>query len=560
MHQPDQTPRKSVFYDYQVFPFQTPPEMTGAAPRHPVVIIGAGPIGMLLALELAQQKVASVIIESEAQISHGSRAIVLTRRTLEILQQAGVDAPFVEKGLPWQFGRSFYQGTEVYKMVMPYDENDRFMPGLNIQQQYIEEFLVAAIAASPYAEIRWQTRFVSLDQDPDGVTLTLDTPQGEYALQADWCVASDGGRSAVRKQLGLRMTGDAYPGNFVIADILAPIDLPTERQCHFDPQWNPGNNVLVHRQPDGLWRLDFRLPDGESPEQALAEESLTERINLILEMIGQPVNWTLDWATVYSANALTLPDYRQGRVLFCGDAAHVLPIFGVRGANTGAQDAQNLAWKLALVAQGAAGPRLLDSYSHERVKAALEICGEAGKSTRFMSPPTRGYRLLRDAVLSFSLSESFAKDFMHWRTSRPHDYVDSPLNAPQDDNQILKGGMPNGAPAGNVKLGADDFLLDHCGPQFVILVFAVGGQLTAAQQDILQLRMPAPIAVKTIAIGARADAADESLPDPNGKIGLRFGLPEGGVYVLRPDQHVCGRWVMADRDTVAAAIQNAVSA
>lgn len=557
MHQPDVTPRSSVFYDYEVFPFETPAEMGGETIRHKVAIVGAGPIGMLLALELAQQGVRSVIIESEAQVSHGSRAIVLTRRSMEILQQAGVSAPFVEKGLQWQYGRSFYRGHDVYRMVMPHDDDDRFLPGLNIQQQYIEEFLLKAIESNPLVELRWQTRFESLSQTGDGVTLELDTPQGAYQLSADWCVAADGGRSAIRKFLGLKLSGDAYPGNFVIADILAPINLPTERRCYFDPNWNPGNNVLVHRQPDGLWRLDFRLPEGESATEALAEELLSKRINLILEMIGQPVEWKLDWATVYSANALTLTDYRHGRVLFCGDAAHILPIFGVRGANTGFQDAQNLAWKLALVADGKAGPALLDSYSHERVKAAQEICDEAGKSTRFMSPPSAGYRLLRDATLSFALSENFAKDFMHWRTSRPHDYVDSPLNASDDDTASFTGGIVNGAPARDVRLGDESYLLDRLTPTYTVMVVADGGDVNAEEQELLALKQVDGSPVATILVNAQSDIADHALPDPNNRIARKYGLENGGVYLFRPDQHVCGRWQRADRGQVERTIRKA---
>jgi len=247
------------------------------------------------------------------------------------------------------------------------------------------------------------------------------------------------------------MEGRSYAGNFVIADIRCDIDLPTERLCHFDPAWNPGNNVLVHRQPDGIWRIDFRLPDGETAEEALEPTLLGRRIDSVLDMIGQKKPWKLDWATVYSANTLTLPDFRSGRVLFTGDAAHLLPIFGVRGANTGFQDCDDLAWKLAFVARGLAPETLLDSYSQERVQAAREICEEGGKSTRFMTPPTPGFRLMRDAALSFSLSETFANDLMHWRTSRPHDYTHSALNSFRDEDAAFAGGIACGAPMRNVK-------------------------------------------------------------------------------------------------------------
>ncbi|MFN8542251.1 MAG: FAD-dependent oxidoreductase, partial [Thermomicrobiales bacterium] len=313
MHHPDATPRHSLFYDYKIHPFARPPEMTGRAPSARVVVVGAGPIGLLTAIELARHGVETILLEAELQVSHGSRAIVLTRRSMEILEHAALEAPFVAKGLPWASGRSFYRGREVYRMVMPHDDDSRFLPGLNIQQQYIEEFLVDAALATGQIDLRWGSKVVGLIQDDRRVVLRVDTPQGEYDLEAEWVVAADGGRSALRKLLNLRMEGRAYAGNFVIADIVADIRLPTERLCFFDPDWNPGNNVLVHRQPDNLWRIDFRLPESESVEAALEERRLAERIDLVLDMIGQKVPWKLDWATVYSANTLTLPDYVVGR-------------------------------------------------------------------------------------------------------------------------------------------------------------------------------------------------------------------------------------------------------
>jgi 3-(3-hydroxy-phenyl)propionate hydroxylase len=249
-------------------------------------------------------------------------------------------------------------------------------------------------------------------------------------------VACDGARSALRQLQGLALEGDSYHGRFVIADIRVDLPLPTERLAFFDPPWNPGNTVLMHREPLGIWRIDYQLPAGETPEQALDPASLKARIDAQLASVGfAGAPWEMDWCSVYSARALTLPDYVNGPVVYCGDAAHLLPIFGVRGANTGFQDAQNLAWKLAAVVQGRAPMALLHSYSTERVSAAREIVAEAGKSTRFMAPPTRGFRLLRDATLSLALTQDFVRPLMHWRTSRPHEYLRSPLNSPEDDTR-----------------------------------------------------------------------------------------------------------------------------
>lgn len=557
MHQPEQKPRSSAFYSYEIHPFRRPPELEGKVSEQPVVVVGAGPIGMVVALDLARWGVASILLEAELQVSHGSRAIVLTRRSMEILQQVGVDGPFVEKGLTWNKGKSFFRGKQVYEMVMPHDPDDRFMPATNVQQQFIEQYLVEAVEASPLIDMRWGSAVTGLTQDDTGVTLTVDTPEGEYELRTSWVVAADGGRSVIRRLLGLRMEGRAYAGNFVIADIMAPVDLPTERLCYFDPDWNPGNNVLVHRQPDSLWRIDFRLPDGETAEQALEEDRLATRIDSVLKMIGRPVEWKLDWATVYSANTLTLPDYRAGRVLLTGDAAHLLPIFGVRGANTGLQDATNLSWKLAMVVNGKAGLKLLDSYSQERVAAAREICAEGGRSTRFMTPPTAGFRVMRDAVLSLSLSEKFCSDLLHWRTSRPHDYHASVLNSFPADDALFSGGATCGEPFPSVRLGDDDYLLDHFGTGFQLLLFADAARSDWVSDMLAHVR-EAPVPVQAIVVGEANLPIGADVTRITGtaatRVAERFGATSGAAYLARPDMHVAARWLSATPEKFDAAL------
>ncbi|MGP8119000.1 MAG: FAD-dependent monooxygenase [Xanthobacteraceae bacterium] len=561
MHLPEAQPRSSIFYDYRIHPFRRPPELDGKRSAAPVVIVGAGPIGMLTAIDLARLGVRSILLEQELQVSHGSRAIVLTRRSMEILQHAGVAAPFIAKGLPWSSGRSFFRGHQVYSMVMPHDDDDRFLPGLNIQQQYIEQYLVDAVSRNELIDLRWGSKVAAVAQDDTAVTLRVDTPEGDYDLVAGWVVAADGGRSTIRRLMNLKMEGRSYAGSFVIADIRADIGLPTERLCFFDPDWNPGNNVLVHRQPDGIWRIDFRLPDGEASEEALRPEKLGERIDAVLGMLGRKVPWQLDWATVYSANTLTLPDYVAGRVLFTGDAAHLLPIFGVRGANTGFQDCSNLAWKLALVAKGEASRSLLQSYSSERVQAAREICDEGGKSTRFMTPPSAGYRLMRDAVLSLSLSQEFPKDLLHWRTSRAHSYADSPLNSFAAEDAAFAGGVACGDPIRDVRLGDDDFLFDHLtGAGFLLLCFAGSDE---PGDDQRQAMLAAAAAhgrkVTRVMIGPQANAgeslADIVVADPDGRIARKYAARDGSAYLVRPDQHVCARW----RHVTAAEVEQALS-
>jgi 3-(3-hydroxy-phenyl)propionate hydroxylase len=361
--------------------------------------------------------------------------------------------------------------------------------------------------------------------------------------------------------MNLEMEGASYEGFFVIADIRIDLPYPTERLAFFDPEWNPGNTILMHREPHGIWRVDYQLPPGETPEEALQPDSMKARIDAQLAMIGHAgLPWEMDWSSVYSARTLTLPEFVQGRVIFTGDAAHLLPIFGVRGANTAFQDAQSLGWHLAYVVQGLAGPQLLANHSAERVGAAREIITEAGKSTRFMAPPSSGFRLLRDAVLSLSLTQEFVRPLYHWRTSRPHEYTHSMLNSADDDNALFKAGPAHGAPPQNVSLGPDDFLLDHLGGGFDLLVVTDAPALPEPLRSTLAAARQRGMPLRVTAVGAThpVQGADQHLPDADGHLRQRYGLPaNSGAYLLRPDQHICARWLTLDAPRLQAALNTA---
>ncbi len=557
MHQPATEPRFSVYYPYKIFqPWlasqQAPQE------RKKVVIVGSGPAGLVAARELTRLGVPVVIVTAELQVSQGSRAICFTRRSMEIMQQFGVADRVTEGGLPWRFGNSYFRGQHVFRMEAPYDPDDRFFPIINLQQQYLEEYMLDALFEDPLIDFRWGNKVVGVEQRDGYARLVIDTPEGEYTLDADWAVAADGGRSFMRSALELKMEGASYEGIFLINDIKVDLPLPTERLAHFDPEWHPGNTVIMHREPHGIWRVDYQLPEGETPEQALRPESLKARIDAHLAMIGFPdAPWEIDWCSAYSARTLTLPDFISGNFIFIGDAAHLLPIFGVRGANTAFQDAQSLGWHLGFVVRGLASPKLLTNYSTERVAAAREIIEEGGKSTRFMTPPTRGFKLLRDAVLSLSLTEEFVRPLYHWRTSRPHEYTHSALNCRGDDNQIFIHGPAQGAAPQNVRLGADDFLLDHLGSGFNLLYFTSGETIPAGLQEVVAGTRARGVPIKVTAIGTSSavTGADQVLADGQGRIRERYGVhASGAAYLLRPDQHVCARWMTLEPKRLQAAL------
>lgn len=562
MHQPQTVPHQSLYFPYQVYPAFVPsPDIIN---RSPVAIVGAGPIGLTLALELARYGIKSIVLAAQQQVCEGSRAIVFTRRSMEIFQQVGVSEAVSEQGLPWRFGNSYYRGQRVFRMEAPVDEHDRFAPMTNLQQQYLEQHLVEAAQAQPLIELRWGNKVIDIEQETDHARLHVDTPGDAYTLLADWVVAADGARSGLRSMLGLKLEGASYEGRFVIADIRIKLDFPTERLAFFDPSWNPGNTVLMHREPGDIWRIDYQLPADETPEQALHPDSLRERINAQLAMLNvENPEWELDWSSVYSARALTLKEYINKRVIFAGDAAHLLPIFGVRGANTGLQDCHDLGWKLALHIKGLGGARLLASYSDERVKAAREIIAEAGKSTRFMAPPSPGYRLLRDAVLSLSLTQEFVRPLYHWRTSRAHDYADSQLNAVNDDNGLFSGGPRNGAPLLNVRLAEQHYFFDELAPAYHLICFtdaaALDVQVVAQVQAMRRLGLPIQVIAIAMNGACQVQHADLTLPDCDRLFSTRYGVQHAGAaYLARPDQHVCARWLQLEGDRLRHGLNQAL--
>jgi 3-(3-hydroxy-phenyl)propionate hydroxylase len=561
MHTPSTSPRPSIYYNYQVFkPWLA--SQNEAQPKHKVVIVGAGPAGMVTALELARHGVPSVLVSADLQFSQGSRAIVFTRRSMEILQQVGVAHRITENGLPWRCGNSIYRGQKVFRMETPHEPDDRFFPMINIQQQYLEEYLHDACAAHPLIDVRWGNKLVKAENIEGGVKAEIDTPEGPYSLETDWLVAADGGRSEIRSSLNLKLEGASFESIFVIADIRIDLPYPTERLAFFDPDWNRGNTILMHREPHGIWRVDYQLPPGETPEEALRPESLKQRIDAQLKMIGfEGKPWEMDWNSVYSARTLTLPEYVHKRIVFTGDAAHLLPIFGVRGANTAFQDAQSLGWHLAYVVKGHAPEQLMQNHSAERVGAAREIITEAGKSTRFMAPPSRGFRLLRDAVLSLSLTQEFVRPLYHWRTSRPHAYSHSLLNSPCDDNALFTDGPGLGAPPQNVQLQTDNYLLDHLGGGFDLVYVADAQGLPPAIAQAVAALQQQGVPLKLTAINAEATqikGAQQTLHDPQQRFAQRYAVQAGGAYLFRPDQHICARWLKVDAARLQQSLQVAL--
>ena len=511
----------SLYFTYPHF--DAPARGAAPEPRRSVAIVGAGPVGMIAALTLAQYGVRSVLLDRKATFNDGSRAICLSRSSFYILERVGAVAPFLEKSLGWTTGRSFYRGQQILEFDMPDSADEKYRPMYNLQQQYIEQFLWDAVAASDLIETRWQSEVTGIDDSAQGVVLTVSDPNGRYALPADWVLAADGARSAVRAMRGLRLKGDNHEGRYVIADVQMDHDYPTIRRALFDPACRPNGTVLIHRQPDDIWRIDYQLREDESAEEATREDNVRAAVAGVLAEIGHTGPWELEWWSVYSANTLALDEYRDGRVCFIGDSAHIVPIFGVRGLNNGLADAQNIGWRLAWVLTGKAGEDLLDGYTPERRGATLDVFANATKSARFMTPPSPGWRLMRDAALSLALTRPAVGTLANPRQMTPYTYADSPTTGP--DRAKGRGGPVPGALMQDVAR-ADGFLSDLMGPGFTLLGFGESA--------------PAPV----------ADGLTVLRLDAGGAVARAYAAQDGTAYLLRPDLHVAARWARPSEEDI----------
>ncbi len=505
--------------------------------RRPVVVVGAGPVGLACAIDLGLRGIPVVLIDDADRIGVGSRGICWAKRTLEIFDRLGVGESLVAQGVTWKLGKVFHGEELVFSFDLQPEEGHKMPAFINLPQFQVERALVERVSEIAAIDLRWRNRLVGLDRRNDHVRLTIETPDGPYDLDADWLVAADGARSATRDLMGLSFSGVTFDDKFLIADIKMAADLPTERRFWFSPSFHTGQSALMHRQPDNIWRIDLQL----GPDADVIEEQKPERVRARLaRMLGERA-FELEWISIYRFNCRRLDRFVHGRVMFAGDAAHQVSPFGARGANSGIQDAENLAWKLAAVIRNEAGPRLIDSYEAERIQAADENIAHSTRSTDFIAAHSPAERGLRDAVLRLAPHAEFARRMINSGRLSTATVYDSALTTP--DESPFAGAARLGAPLPDCPVqardGRDGHLLDNIGNGFMLL--SIGSEITP--------RPPDGIALTTIG---------DDLIDTQGLLAQRLDATPGAAYLVRPDHHLCGRWRAFDHAKVAAARDRAL--
>jgi 3-(3-hydroxy-phenyl)propionate hydroxylase len=557
------TVSRMATYQYPTFPYRAPHDLMADAPqRHPLVVIGAGPVGLAAAIDARLHGLEVIVFDEDDSVSFGSRAVCYAKRALEILDRLGVGDAVVNKGVSWNVGRTFLREEEVYRFNLVPDAGHKRPGMINLQQYHLEEALVRR-AEVLGVDLRWKYQVASVVLLDDGARVSLETPDGAFDIEADWLIVADGARSNVRRQLGLDIEGHVFKDRFLIADVVMKADFPAERWFWFDPPFHPNQSVLLHKQSDNVWRIDFQLGWDADPEEEKKSENIIPRVKA---MLGDEREFELEWASIYTFQCRRMTQFRHGHLLFAGDAAHQVSPFGARGANSGFQDTDDLVWKLALVIKGLAPAALLDSYDTDRVYAADENLRNSTRSTDFITPKSAVSKLFRNAVLELARTQPFARKLVNsGRLSMPSFLVNSVLNTPDAD--AFAGDMVPGAPLDDapVRMGGQDaWLLDQLGNRFVLLAFvdrvdAIGGALAVLPEQSTALAAQA-IPVQVIWVSAQVGAAPgamATLHDRDGLIAQRLDARPGSAYLIRPDQHVAARWRTFDAGLLRAALRRA---
>jgi 3-(3-hydroxy-phenyl)propionate hydroxylase len=522
-------------YALPEYAYVAPPEITrGPQPRYPLVIVGGGLVGLTLAADLASRGVACVLLDEDHTVGvrgASSRGIVYVQRTLEVMARLGVYERIAAKGVTWSRGEVLAGDEVLYAFDYQPQSVSAQPPFVNLQQFHLEAFLVERLGELGLTDLRWDNRVTDVEAHADHVTLHVATPDGPYALEADWVVDAEGVHSLIRQRLKLPAHTERGDDRWCITDVRFGHATTNVRRTWVEAPFNDGRAVWQHLMAEDVWRLDFQMAPDSDPDTVSRPDVARERVQ---RMLGPGVPFELVWVGPYSYRTMLMERFRHGRLLFVGDAAHAKSPFGARGGNSGIHDADNLGWKLALLLQGRADERILDTYDLERHRAAEENIRITSRSGRFLRPRSEIEFLFRRAVLDLAHEHRFARPMLNTgRLCAPHHYGGLPTVGP---------GAHDGKSVPNVRLerdGRPTTLIDLLREANACCVAFVFGDLRPDAGGL-------PLVVQRVG---------RDVDDVHGHLAAHTGVAPGGVALLRPDGHLAAALPTADAAPLHAALR-----
>jgi 3-(3-hydroxy-phenyl)propionate hydroxylase len=521
----------------------------------PVIIIGNGPVGQTTALLLSRWDIPVLLLDARpARDDVGSKAIAQQRDVLDIWESVGVGSALAKEGVTFRIGRTYYKDKELFSVELQEDRGaSPFPPFVNISQQRTEELMGEKIAQQPLITERWGHPVTGLKQDENGVTVTCETANGPIELQGSYAVATPGARGEeLREILGVTLEGETFGDRFLITDI--HVDMPgwaKERRFYFDPAWNPGRQILIHECPESTFRVDWQVAE----DYDLEEQERNGGLDTLIRRIVGDRDYDIAWKSVYRFHARVVDRMRVGRVLIAGDGAHLVAPFGGRGLNSGVQDAENAAWKIAYVLKGWAPEELLETYHDERRAAAVENLAVVAETMKFLVPGTEAERQHRTATLERALTDPSAiSEINSGRMSEPFWYVDSPLTT-HDAQRPFPGRPAKGkspAPAPGILVPDCAITINKPGVSRLRQIVRDGFiVLTGADVDTA----PLAAGVTSAAGPVQVLAIDALSPD----LARMLDAHPSEAWIVRPDGYVAAVLRNPEVSDVNSAIEHAVA-
>lgn len=490
------------------------------SPATDVVIVGAGPVGLVAAAELARRGARVRIVDKLAVPTNESRAIAVHARSLDMLHRMGIIDTLAATGIKAVAMQLYTGGERLFRI--PLGTVDSAFPYTVVTAQTETERVLTEHARSLGVTVERDVELVGLTQDDSAVHLSFRN--GDHATTS-WVIGADGAHSAVRHLVGTKLAGSFQGERFLLGDVDASHALDTDSMHTF---FSPDGPIAVFPMINDRMRVIAQTRS--AAEEPLNIDPTQDEVQAVLDTrIGGIKIQRSHWLTSFEVHHAQVPSYRWGRVFLAGDAAHIHSPAGGQGMNTGMQDAFNLAWKLAAVVHGDAGPSLLDSYDAERHPVAAAVITFSDRLTKMgtLSGPAQHVRDLAMRVLGHV--GPFTRQLATVAEEIDINYRDSPIAtglSPRNGKISAGEHLPHVADAALQKQ-----LGDLCGMGHAVLTVAADQVAPAAGG-------PGPVQVLVTGTDTPVAGYDAVIADPSGLLADRLGLKSGGRAVVRPDGYV----------------------